>query len=160
MLHHLSCHKSPKHGTKNGDFLYTCLGDFDCLVLMNLWNQGLLGFSVTIVTRQIGPQKNLLIIIGGGTGHLLTLSFIIFIFARYLIISKPYHLHNQLNDFQNLYSLPLSFTCSKSSSSFKRQKSYLNTVARTYMMELAAEMLESIRDEMLPLAEKWSHIRT
>ena len=36
-----------------------------------------------------------------------------------------------------------------------RQESYLNTVARTYMMELGAEMLESIRDEMLPLAEKW-----
>ena len=36
-----------------------------------------------------------------------------------------------------------------------RQESYLNTVARTYMMELGAEMLESIRDEMQPLAEKW-----
>ena len=36
-----------------------------------------------------------------------------------------------------------------------RHESYLNTVARTYMMELGAEMLESIRDEMLPLAEKW-----
>ena len=36
-----------------------------------------------------------------------------------------------------------------------RQESYLNTVARTYMMELGAEMLESIRDEMLPLAETW-----
>ena len=41
-----------------------------------------------------------------------------------------------------------------------REESYLNTVARTYMMELGAEMLESIRDEMLPLAEKWSTILT
>ena len=36
-----------------------------------------------------------------------------------------------------------------------RQESFLNTVARTYMMELSDEMLKSIRDEMLPLAEKW-----
>lgn len=41
-----------------------------------------------------------------------------------------------------------------------REESYLNTVARTYMMELGAEMLESIRDEMLPLAEKWLPILT
>ena len=39
-----------------------------------------------------------------------------------------------------------------------REESYLNSVARTYMMELAAEMLESIRDEMLPLAETWFQI--
>ena len=36
-----------------------------------------------------------------------------------------------------------------------RQESFLNTVARTYMMELSDEILKSIRDEMLPLAEKW-----
>ena len=39
-----------------------------------------------------------------------------------------------------------------------REESYLNSVARTYVMELAAEMLESIRDEMLPLAETWFQI--
>lgn len=40
-----------------------------------------------------------------------------------------------------------------------REESHLNSVARTFMMELDDEMLESIKDEMLPLAEKWSGVK-
>ena len=38
---------------------------------------------------------------------------------------------------------------------YSREESHLNSVARTFMMELDDDMLESIRDEMQPLAEKW-----
>ena len=61
---------------------------------------------------------------------------------------------NDINNRRLLDNITLAKTI-QISNIILRQESYLNTVARTYMMELGAEMLESIRDEMQPLAEKW-----